>query len=388
MALTHLIQYANHVSEVTIAADLLARLTTLTDTPALTVRVAVQELLAFADWRPGLIERTEHHLAAARILRPDAAALNIGGAFEIAQTRLLWMRGRWDEVLALIRTASVDLEQRGVLVPAQLLLCVACEVLVDRGDLDEAAGVANRFVTPIETLTRNSALARARLRHAVGDRAGAYDLLTLERERAAGGGSVWKLAEVLRELVDVLIADQRTAEARDVATELEFVAGRTGWPECRVPALRARAIVDRDVDAARAYAELAKTEHWEVQQAHAALVLGELNDDPGQNLTLAYQLFDSYGATPLRRRAAAGLRARGRTVPRRRVAAHSVLTETEEQLIRLVVGGYSNREIATALHYSTKTIEVYLSRVYAKTGCASRLELIRGVDTGAVLGDS
>jgi 2-hydroxycyclohexanecarboxyl-CoA dehydrogenase len=30
------------------------------------------------------------------------------------------------------------------------------------------------------------------------------------------------------------------------------------------------------------------------------------------------------------------------------------------------------------------TMEVYLSRVYAKSGCASRLELIRAVDTGAV----
>ena len=37
-----------------------------------------------------------------------------------------------------------------------------------------------------------------------------------------------------------------------------------------------------------------------------------------------------------------------------------------------------------AIYYSMKTIEMYLSRVYAKTGHASRLELIRAVDTGAV----
>jgi DNA-binding NarL/FixJ family response regulator len=46
--------------------------------------------------------------------------------------------------------------------------------------------------------------------------------------------------------------------------------------------------------------------------------------------------------------------------------------------------GFSNRQIAAAMHYSRKTIEVYLSRVYAKTGCASRLDLIRAVDTGGV----
>lgn len=30
------------------------------------------------------------------------------------------------------------------------------------------------------------------------------------------------------------------------------------------------------------------------------------------------------------------------------------------------------------------TIEVYLSRLYVKTGCASRLALVRAVDTGAL----
>lgn len=45
--------------------------------------------------------------------------------------------------------------------------------------------------------------------------------------------------------------------------------------------------------------------------------------------------------------------------------------------MRLVRDGLSNRQIVTGMHYSRKTIEVYLSRVYAKTGYTSRLELIR-----------
>jgi DNA-binding NarL/FixJ family response regulator len=90
------------------------------------------------------------------------------------------------------------------------------------------------------------------------------------------------------------------------------------------------------------------------------------------------------GAAPWRRRAAAALRERGLTVPRRVAQATSTLSETETQLVRLVRDGLSNRQIATAMHYSPKTIEVYLSRLYAKTGFASRLELIRAVDTGAL----
>jgi DNA-binding NarL/FixJ family response regulator len=71
-------------------------------------------------------------------------------------------------------------------------------------------------------------------------------------------------------------------------------------------------------------------------------------------------------------------------VPRRAAQPASTLTETEAQLVRLVRDGLTNRQIATAMHYSPKTIEVYLSRLYTKTGCASRLELIRAVDTGAL----
>jgi len=39
-----------------------------------------------------------------------------------------------------------------------------------------------------------------------------------------------------------------------------------------------------------------------------------------------------------------------------------------------------NREIAAALHYSPRSIEVYLSRIYAKLHVASRLELARVLD--------
>jgi len=42
--------------------------------------------------------------------------------------------------------------------------------------------------------------------------------------------------------------------------------------------------------------------------------------------------------------------------------------------------GMRNRDIAAALHYSPRTIEVYLSRIYAKLHVSSRLELARVLD--------
>ena len=47
--------------------------------------------------------------------------------------------------------------------------------------------------------------------------------------------------------------------------------------------------------------------------------------------------------------------------------------------------GFSNRQVATSLHYSVKTVETYLTHIYTKTGCQSRLELARAIDTGRVV---
>jgi DNA-binding CsgD family transcriptional regulator len=385
MALAHVVQYANHVGKVGLAADLLRRVEALPEGASSTVGLAAHELVAFADWRPGLVARIEEHLRVASALRPEGAALSIGGSSESARARVLWMRGRWDEALELIGSTEFALEQRGTVTTAQLLACLACEIFVDRGDLDEAAVTATRFVTPILAVARTAALARARIHHAVGEHDAALALLDAERAQAsAPGGSVWKLAEILGLALEIHLAAARAGEARAAMAELETLATRTGWIECQVLALRARALVDGDVDVARAYRDAAETESWEVERAHALLVLGELDDEPARHLAQAYKAFDSFGAAPWRRRAAAGLRSRGLTVPRRVAHAASELTETEVQLVRLVRDGLSNRQIATAMHYSRKTIEVYLSRVYAKTGCASRLELIRAVDTGAV----
>jgi len=381
VAYGNLVQYANHVGRVDIAVDLLDRLDALADTASPSVRRGMHELAAFADWRPGLVERLESHLDTARSLRPEGALLSIGGSFEAAEMRLHWMRGRWDEALAIARGPGFDLEQRGALTGSQLLQCLAVEVLLDRGAVDEASALADQLVTPILSLTRNVGLVRGRLARALGDIGRAERLL--EEERSADS-TLWKRAEVLRELVEIYLETDRPVDAQSATAEIEALAEKTGWLETLVAASAARATVDRDIDGAREYFRLAEAERWEHQCAHAALLLGELGDEPATNLALAYKLYDSFGAAPARRRAAAAMRARNLSVPRRAAQQGTALSDTESQLVRLVYEGLSNRQIATAMHYSPKTIEVYLSRVYVKTGCPSRLALIRAVEHGDV----
>ena len=60
------------------------------------------------------------------------------------------------------------------------------------------------------------------------------------------------------------------------------------------------------------------------------------------------------------------------------------LTAAEARMARLVQQGLRNREIAAALHYAPRSVEVYLSRIYAKLGISSRLQLARTLDAASV----
>lgn len=55
--------------------------------------------------------------------------------------------------------------------------------------------------------------------------------------------------------------------------------------------------------------------------------------------------------------------------------AASGLTAAERRVVRLVVAGWTNREVAAALSLSPRTVESKLTRVYRKLHVRSRAEL-------------
>ena len=55
------------------------------------------------------------------------------------------------------------------------------------------------------------------------------------------------------------------------------------------------------------------------------------------------------------------------------------LTPTERRVAELAATGAQNKEIAGALFVSVKTVEANLSRIYAKLGIRSRVELAPGL---------
>jgi DNA-binding NarL/FixJ family response regulator len=58
-----------------------------------------------------------------------------------------------------------------------------------------------------------------------------------------------------------------------------------------------------------------------------------------------------------------------------RTASDSELSETERQIVELVVAGRKNREVAAELSLSPNTVAWNLSKIYRKLGVRSRTEL-------------
>ena len=92
-----------------------------------------------------------------------------------------------------------------------------------------------------------------------------------------------------------------------------------------------------------------------------------------ESLQAARAGFEQLGCPGWARMAAAELD----RISGRRAAPAGGLTPAERRIAELAAAGLSNREIAARLYLSAATVEVQLSRVYAKLGIRSRTQLAR-----------
>ncbi|MEV2273539.1 helix-turn-helix transcriptional regulator [Nonomuraea africana] len=98
--------------------------------------------------------------------------------------------------------------------------------------------------------------------------------------------------------------------------------------------------------------------------------------DAREQLGSALEAFELLGAAPWAERARTELGATGVTAPSPPVSdVFSTLTPQELQIVRLAGRGLSNREIATQLFLSPKTVAHHLYKAFPKLGIASRGEL-------------
>lgn len=384
ITMTHDLLRAGLRGDTPTVEKLLNDLTHLCPLASRQTQIAIHGSIAIEAALLGHLDRAAETLALASNLRVHDRRLSIGGLLENAAVVLAFQEGRWDDALAQIPDLAWALDHYQARILEGLIQHVTCEIHLERGDLRLAADLASTFRWHIETVRPASDSSVGKVALGRGDVRGARQGLEKARERIVASGLHFGLDGILDVLIDACLADQDRPSAIEHLTALEAEARRTEWPVSRVRAQLARARVLRDIDASQAARETASDNGMRFHEARAQLIAGTLGDDARVNLTYAYRVFDELKALPWRQQAAAELRAHHLTVPRQPVNQDTDLSETESTLARLVSEGMTNREVANTLHYSVKTVEIYLTRLYAKTNCRSRLELARAVERGDI----
>jgi DNA-binding CsgD family transcriptional regulator/tetratricopeptide (TPR) repeat protein len=190
-------------------------------------------------------------------------------------------------------------------------------------------------------------------------------------------------------LTRAAVAARHTDAAQGWAHRAAVLADRMPLAGCRGTALLARAEALAEVEpqvsielAGQAAEALAQAD-MPIEVARARLTRGAVlatigdHQQAAMELAAAQSMFTACGAPVLakqavrQRRRLAGKSRRPVEVGGRRGGV-SGLTSREQEVARLVSEGLTNRQIAQQLYVSEKTVEVHLSRVFAKLGASTR----------------
>jgi len=99
-----------------------------------------------------------------------------------------------------------------------------------------------------------------------------------------------------------------------------------------------------------------------------------------KRLTSAHGIARKLGARPLASAIAGELEALGAPVKERRAAGGSTLTRRQVEVIRLMASGFTNKEIASRLYLSTRTVDMHVRDILNRLDCRSRTEAVRAAD--------
>lgn len=322
----------------------------------------------------GYVDRALPLVQQAEAMLDDAGGTPFRGNILVARVVIDWLQGRWDEAIEGARSAAAELEGAQLLLHLGAFDAAEIDIRTHRGEQVPLELVERQ--PPTINMADLKAHTVAGILESRGDVDGVRTLIgqTLQR------GNTAYLSPMLGRLIelDMAAGDERAAKEALQALEEGALTMRDPWTATVL--WRSRALVARDAEAARTGVDVAGHAGLAFERARTQVALGRV--DPGEvdGLVDAYRTFQALGADRERRRAGALLTDRGAKVPRQRSSRSGPLTHAELAIARLVQQGMRNKEIATFLHYSPRTVEVYLSRIYNKLSVSSRLELARALD--------
>jgi predicted ATPase/class 3 adenylate cyclase/DNA-binding CsgD family transcriptional regulator len=353
---------------------------------------------------------------------------SIGDGFNSRQGRLSigWaqlMEGDVVGAISQFRSVLAECEEAHdeIIKPTGLLgLGVA---LAQHGEVDAARATATAALGRVEDMGEYfegmgyAALAQASL--AAGDLAAAYEASQAAWQRLSVGQPQLAAAQRGFNATEIALARGDLGQARELADAA--VSAATGWH--RVVALSARARIaiaegaweegERDAYDALACASTSRVylpvpEILERlggigtrvgNQPEAARVFGAADAFRQRKGVVRYAVYDAaYQASVTELRNAMGEQEfdaawaegaalsieeaiayaqRGRGERKRPASGWPSLTPAERDVARLICEGLANKEIATRLFVSPRTVQAHLSHIYAKLGIASRVQLVQ-----------
>jgi DNA-binding NarL/FixJ family response regulator len=302
--------------------------------------------------------------------------------------------GRWDDAITLgelAASAGEDADQAWVLA---LVHGVAAFPLAGRGAWELAerhalgARAASEQIGDLASVWW-AAMAGGRLAHARRDFQGvvsAFEPLLAWPHTTDGlwnsGVQPWEAL-----YAEALVNLGRLDDAESVLGGLESRLAQCP-PSARADAARVRGMLDssrgQNDSAIRSFiagGELAAPLGQPFLEARNELAHGEFLRRRGerkaalQHLTRAQTLFRDLGAMPYTEHVEQELRACGLQPRIRTYSEASALTPQELAVANLVCKGMTNRDVATELFVSGKTVEAHLGSIYAKVGVHSRTQL-------------
>ncbi|WP_307817086.1 helix-turn-helix transcriptional regulator [Micromonospora fiedleri] len=223
-----------------------------------------------------------------------------------------------------------------------------------------------------------------------GRYADAADRLATLARPGTGRGQVLVQVMATPHLVEAAAHDGRPARARAALAVFDRWAGSTASPLRRALSARCHALL-----APRGSAEA--EEHFDralclhpadaatFERARTELLYGrELRRnrrprDARDHLHRARQTFVLLGADVWARQTTVELRAAGESVGTPDRQAVRLLTGQQLRIAQLVAAGATNREVATQMFLSTRTIDHHLRNIYHRLGIRSRTELARAL---------
>jgi DNA-binding CsgD family transcriptional regulator len=330
----------------------------------------------------------------ARRLLEGSLAVAVQGGDEASRVTILLHLVGLETLTANLRSAAdrlATIRELQAECGFEIRLVAAYQALVDalQGNVDAARESAARGLASAERDDDQwSAAVFARplgfLALSLGDAAEAAEHLSRSVATFAAFGVVEPNAIRLHaDLVEALVLAGRMEDAEDVLGAFEARAQAHGFPWSLATSARARALLlaaRGDLDGAGAAIDRALVAHASLampfERARTLLVGGTIARRAKRRavarklLEEALAAFESLG-TPLwttRARQELG------SVSGRR-ASPTELSDTERRVAELVAAGHANREVATELFLSVRTVEGHLARVYGKLGIRGRTQL-------------